>query len=178
MAGRVDQVQLIRLAVGVLVVDRDRVHLDGDAPFALQVHVIQELGAELPLADRSGLQQELVGESGLPVIDMGDDREVSDEARRGHRVSRRVGVGDFAADSFNRNCSICGRAGRPQRIILVSASQREPNMRTAGLAILLLAVPAFAADEVKIEKTDLDGLLKAVASHKGKVVVVDVWGTF
>jgi hypothetical protein len=44
VAGGVDQVQFVRLAVGVLVVDRDRVHLDGDAPFALQVHVVQELG--------------------------------------------------------------------------------------------------------------------------------------
>ena len=51
-------------------------------------------------------------------------------------------------------------------------------MRAAFLASLILAVPALAADEVKIEKTDLDGLLKTVASHKGKVVVVDVWGTF
>jgi hypothetical protein len=51
-------------------------------------------------------------------------------------------------------------------------------MRTAILASLVLAVPAIAADEVKVEPIDLDGVLKAVASHKGKVVVVDVWGTF
>jgi len=51
-------------------------------------------------------------------------------------------------------------------------------MRTALIASLLFAVPAVAADEVKLEPTTLDGLLKAVAAHKGKVVVVDVWGTF
>jgi thiol-disulfide isomerase/thioredoxin len=51
-------------------------------------------------------------------------------------------------------------------------------MRSALLAALFLTVPAFAADEIKLEPTDLDGVLKAVAAHKGKVVVVDVWGVF
>jgi len=51
-------------------------------------------------------------------------------------------------------------------------------MRNALFASLFLAVPAVAADDVKLEPTNLDGLLKAVAAHKGKVVVVDVWGTF
>ena len=51
-------------------------------------------------------------------------------------------------------------------------------MRLAFLAALLLTAPAAAADEVTLEPTSLDGLLKAVAAHKGKVVVVDVWGTF
>jgi hypothetical protein len=50
-------------------------------------------------------------------------------------------------------------------------------MRTALVASLLLTIPA-AADDVKLEATDLDGVLKAVAAHKGKVVVIDVWGTF
>jgi hypothetical protein len=51
-------------------------------------------------------------------------------------------------------------------------------MRHALIASILLAGPALAADDVKLEPTNLDGLLKAVAAHKGKVVVVDVWGTF
>ena len=50
-------------------------------------------------------------------------------------------------------------------------------MRIALLTALALATPALAAD-VKLEPVNLDGLLKEVASHKGKVVVVDVWGTF
>ena len=51
-------------------------------------------------------------------------------------------------------------------------------MRAAVVASLLFSLPAIAADDVKLETTDLDGVLKAVAGHKGKVVVVDVWGTF
>jgi hypothetical protein len=63
-------------------------------------------------------------------------------------------------------------------MILKVAPNRNPDMRSALLASLFFAVPAVAADEVKLEPISLDGLLKAVADHKGKVVVVDVWGTF
>jgi hypothetical protein len=51
-------------------------------------------------------------------------------------------------------------------------------MRLTFLSALLLSAPAVAADNVKLEATTLDGLLKTIAAHKGKVVVVDVWGTF
>ena len=49
VAGRVDQVQLVDLAVEG-VIDRDRPGLDGDPALALQVHVVEELLAELALA--------------------------------------------------------------------------------------------------------------------------------
>jgi hypothetical protein len=51
-------------------------------------------------------------------------------------------------------------------------------MRLAFLSVFLLSIPAVAADDVKLEPTSLDGLLRIIASQKGKVVVVDVWGTF
>jgi hypothetical protein len=63
-------------------------------------------------------------------------------------------------------------------MILMVALSWNPDMRSALVASLLFVVPAVAADEVKLEPISLDGLLKAVADHKGKVVVVDVWGTF
>jgi hypothetical protein len=51
-------------------------------------------------------------------------------------------------------------------------------MRLAFLSAFLLATSVAAADDVKLEPTSLDGLLKAIAAHKGQVVVVDVWGSF
>jgi thiol-disulfide isomerase/thioredoxin len=51
-------------------------------------------------------------------------------------------------------------------------------MRAALLASLFLAIPAFAGDEVKLEPVSIDGLLKAVEAHKGKIVVIDVWANF
>ncbi len=46
------------------------------------------------------------------------------------------------------------------------------------IAILLLAVPAMAADKIELIETTYDGLDKAIAKEKGKVVAVDVWATF
>jgi thiol-disulfide isomerase/thioredoxin len=51
-------------------------------------------------------------------------------------------------------------------------------MRIAFIASLFLVIPAFAADEIKLEPVNLDGLLKAIQAHKGKIVVVDVWANF
>jgi thiol-disulfide isomerase/thioredoxin len=51
-------------------------------------------------------------------------------------------------------------------------------MRIALLTTLFFALPVFAADEVKLQATSIDGLLKAVEAHKGKIVVIDVWANF
>jgi hypothetical protein len=60
-------------------------------------------------------------------------------------------------------------------------------MRTLFMRTLLLGMATFAAAtmlnaearaEVKLEPIDFEKLEKAIAAHKGKVVVVDVWGTF
>ena len=37
---------------------------------------------------------------------------------------------------------------------------------------------AKAEGEVMLRQTDYAGVMKAIAAHKGKVVVVDVWGEF
>lgn len=50
-------------------------------------------------------------------------------------------------------------------------------MRKSILALFLLTAPVVA-DEVTLQTADLDGVLKAVAKEKGKVVVIDVWGNF
>ena len=64
-----------------LVIDGDRVHADGDAAFAFEVHGVEELVLEVACGDGAGLEQELVGQRALAVVDMGDDGEVADEAR-------------------------------------------------------------------------------------------------
>ena len=80
MARGVDEVQLIDLSVLGPVVQPDGPGLDGDAPLPLQVHVVQQLAFHLPLADRLALLQQPVRQRGLAVVDVGDDRKVSDVA--------------------------------------------------------------------------------------------------
>ena len=89
VAGGVDQVQLVGLAVE-RVVDRHGAGLDRDPALALQVHVVEQLLAELALGDRPRLEQELVGQRALAVVDVGDDREVADELGvEGHETGSR-----------------------------------------------------------------------------------------
>jgi hypothetical protein len=76
----------------VFVIDRDRVHADGDAAFALQVHAVERLGLDVALGDRAGLEQELVGQRALAVVDVRDDAEVANvRGRRRHSAALWLG---------------------------------------------------------------------------------------
>jgi hypothetical protein len=77
VAGGVDQVEDVLAAVGGGVGQPDGLGLDGDAALALQVHLVEVLGAHVPLAHRMGEVEQPVGQGGLPVVDVGDDAEVA-----------------------------------------------------------------------------------------------------
>ena len=83
MAGGVDQVQFVLDAVD-RVVDRDRVHADGDAALALEVHGVERLRPVFAGGDGAGLEQELVRERALAVVDVGYNAEVADLTGRWH----------------------------------------------------------------------------------------------
>ena len=74
---RIDQVQLVSLAILRLVRHRDRVRLDGDAALPFQVHRIEQLVLHVARGDGAGPVQQPVGKRRLPMINMGDDAEIS-----------------------------------------------------------------------------------------------------
>lgn len=78
VAGGVDEIELVGVAVVRLVHHADGVGLDGDAALALEVHGVEDLGLHLAGGQRTGQLEEPVGEGGLAVVDMRDDREVAD----------------------------------------------------------------------------------------------------
>ncbi len=78
VAGRVHEVEDIGLAVLGFVIEPHRLRLDGDAALALDVHGIEHLLDHVARRHRPGLLDEPVGERRLAMVDMGDDREVSD----------------------------------------------------------------------------------------------------
>ena len=78
VSGRVDEIQLILGAVFRVVEKRHRVALDGDTPFTLEIHRIEDLIAEIAIGDAATALDQPVGQSGLPVVDVGYDAEVSD----------------------------------------------------------------------------------------------------
>ena len=75
---RVDEIEDVVLPVLRLVVEPDRVLLDGDAAFLLEVHGVEELGAHLARGQSTRHLHEAVGQRRLSVIDVGDDRKVAD----------------------------------------------------------------------------------------------------
>jgi hypothetical protein len=82
VSGGVDEVQLIALTVGSLIVHTDRVELDGDAALPLQLIGIKDLRPHLSLLERTRLLEKAVGQRGLAVVDVGDDAEVPDPLGR------------------------------------------------------------------------------------------------
>ena len=55
-----------------------RLALDGDAAFALQFHLVEELRLHILGTDGSRDFQEAVGQGGLTVVDVGDDAKIAD----------------------------------------------------------------------------------------------------
>ena len=77
VTGRVDEVEAVDQVVAGLVLEADGPRLDRDPLLALEVHRIEDLAHHLAAFDRVGLLQQPVGERGLAVIDVRDDREVA-----------------------------------------------------------------------------------------------------
>ena len=78
MPRRVDEVERIEFSVAGAVLHLDGVALDGDALFALELHVVEHLGLHLALVERVGLFEQAVGKGALSVVDVGYDAEVAD----------------------------------------------------------------------------------------------------
>ncbi len=93
MAGRVDQVEHIVLAVAGAVVEPHRLRLDGDAALALDIHRIEHLLDHLALGKPAGRLDEPVGQRRLAVVDMRDDGEVADVCDRGRGHAAQITLG-------------------------------------------------------------------------------------
>ena len=89
VAGRIDQVQLVEIAVIGLVIQADGVSFDGDPALALEVHGIEDLLHHLALGEGAGHFEQPVGQRRFSMIDVRDDGEIADElpihVRRGLR---------------------------------------------------------------------------------------------
>ena len=88
-----------QVGVAVLggVVELDGPGLDGDAPLLLQVHVVQQLGLHLPGGDGVALLDQPVGQGGLAVVDVSNDREVTNLGLISHRQTSSWGMNQIKA---------------------------------------------------------------------------------
>ena len=76
VTGRVDQVEPVGLAILGGVLEPNGPGLDRDALLALEIHRIEDLTRHLPGVDRVCQLEQSIGQRRLPMIDMGDDREI------------------------------------------------------------------------------------------------------
>ena len=78
MARRVDQIEHIALAIKGRVINSHGIGLDGDPALALDIHTVQHLRLHIPLLNCSSRLDQPVSQSGLSVVNMRHDGEVSD----------------------------------------------------------------------------------------------------
>ena len=84
VAGRIDQVEGIGVAVGGVVMDAHGVGLDGDPLLALELHRVEHLRLHQPLVDGLRHLEQPIRQRRLAVVDVRDDAEVTDALRGDH----------------------------------------------------------------------------------------------
>jgi hypothetical protein len=77
MPGSVNKVKLVRRTVGVLVLQRDALRLDGDTALSLEVHRVEHLSFHLSIRQPTTALYKAVGQRRFTVVDMGNDREIT-----------------------------------------------------------------------------------------------------
>ena len=82
VAGRVDQVEVVNLPILRLVLQCSRLRLDGDAALLFDIHRIEHLRLHLPVGQAAAALDQPVGQRGFAVINMGNDRKISDVVHR------------------------------------------------------------------------------------------------
>ena len=73
VTGRIDQVQLVPLPEHA-----HGLRLDRDPALALELHRVEQLLLHVAVGDGVGELQDAIGQRRLPMVDVGDDREVAD----------------------------------------------------------------------------------------------------
>ena len=92
MAGRVDQIEDVVLAIVGAVFQPHGLRLDGDAALALDVHRVQHLLGHLAQLQPAGRLDQPVGQRRFAVVDVGDNGEVADVGQRECHGVRRLGA--------------------------------------------------------------------------------------
>src|SRR3984885_10724437 len=96
MARGVDQVQLIGLAIGRLIVQRYALRLDGDAALALQVHRVEHLGLHLARLEAAALVDQPAGRRRFSVVNVRDDGEFAYAVHLGAWKPLKTGRADYS----------------------------------------------------------------------------------
>jgi hypothetical protein len=100
VTGSIDKIKCVSLPVFGGVTQPHRLRLNRNSPFPLQLELVEELLLHLALFKRFRKLQDPIGKGRLPVVDMGNDAEITDIFSRHGAELRIVKLPQ-------------GRAGRP-----------------------------------------------------------------
>src|SRR5215471_14692147 len=84
MARGVHQIEDVSVAVPGAVFETHGLCLDRDPALALELHIVEHLLAHLARVEPAASLDQPISEGRLAVVDMRDDREIADQAKRGH----------------------------------------------------------------------------------------------
>ena len=82
MAGGIDEVQEVGLAVAGRIRHRHRLRLDRDTTLALDRIVVQDLRFHFARGQAATQLDDAVGQGGLTVVNVGNDGEIADHPHR------------------------------------------------------------------------------------------------
>ena len=77
MPWRIDEVELIDLAIFRLVIQRDTLSFDGDTTLTLQIHGIEHLTRHFTIFQATAILNKTVCQSRFAMIDMRNDGKIS-----------------------------------------------------------------------------------------------------
>ena len=78
MARRINEIELIQLAVFPLVVEAHRLGLDGYAALPLQIHIVEDLRLHLTLRECPRIFNQTIRNRRFAMINMSNNREIAD----------------------------------------------------------------------------------------------------
>ena len=87
MTRGINQIHLIGIAILCIIIHTDSTCLDGNTPFTFQLHIVQQLTFHFTLCNRMTAFQQTVCQCGFAMVNMCDNRKVSDKGLIFHDFS-------------------------------------------------------------------------------------------
>lgn len=78
MPRRIHQVKRISLAIFCGIFQAHGLRLDGNAPFALNIHIVENLLGHLALSEAATMLNQTVSKRGFAMVNMGNNRKIAD----------------------------------------------------------------------------------------------------
>src|SRR3989344_837801 len=147
MPGRVDEIQDV-----LAVLHPHRLHLDGDAALAFEVHTVEHLVAHKAFGNGTGTFEQTIGQRRFPVVNVRDDRKVanvflvhgcSGSSAEGARAAERpvcVRINLSSAPTTMRNSSFSTRKSARAAKVIPTIPATSPCMKT-DMSVVRGAIP-------------------------------------